>query len=322
MPTMSDNAAMFGKGHEFATRNEILSWDVRFRRAFQATTKILGWAWAFHCGVCNTTSNGGGAFTHVYEYQDPITGTGYYGSPRQQPVVTIVEQVTSGITRRFPSCVVAAVEITGALNDWVRMSMDLIGSGKKDNPAPTTYSFVFPDSTVPAAGGEGTLLRNASLTFELGPTGTYSDRSCEVQSYRFRSEYSYFEAEGYCPGSGYQISGDPSSGQIRNALEFNRRAVIFEFVMKAMSGDDLHQRLERSTRMSARLTIVGDTISGAFAHRMIISIPSVKFRAVPIGVDGDKIIFTVQTVVMWDSSLVNPFEITVGNTTAAYLTSS
>ena len=45
-PNMSDNAAQFGKGHEFATRNELLSWDLKFRRAFQATTSMLGWACA------------------------------------------------------------------------------------------------------------------------------------------------------------------------------------------------------------------------------------------------------------------------------------
>ena len=108
-PNMSDNAAMYGKGHEFATRNEILSWDTTFRRAFQATTKVLGWGWAFHLGKCTTSALGGGAFRHLMEYMEPtLAAEGYYGSSRQQPVVTIYEQVASNLLRIFPSMQIKA----------------------------------------------------------------------------------------------------------------------------------------------------------------------------------------------------------------------
>ena len=58
-PNMSDNTALYGKGHEFPTRNEILSWSSSFRRQFQASSKILGWAFAFHLGDVTTTNLGG-----------------------------------------------------------------------------------------------------------------------------------------------------------------------------------------------------------------------------------------------------------------------
>lgn len=312
----SDNAPQYGKGHEFATRNEVLSWDVRFRRSFQATTTMLGWGFAFHLGKVTTTNLGGGAYSHLMEYMHPIKEAGYYGNPRQQPCTTIVEQVTSGLTRQFPSCQVMAVEVTGALNDWVRMSFDMIGSGKKNNLAPNKYPFVFPESV------EGALLRNASLLFQFGPTGSYSDHSCEIQTFRFRSEYSYFEAEGYCPGSGYQVSGDPHSGQIRGSLEFSRRAVILEFALKATSDNSVFEYFEKSIDMSALITITGDLISGGNSHSLVIDIPRFKFRAVPIGVDGDKIVYNVQTVIMYDATKDNPFDVTVVNTTPGYLASS
>lgn len=319
VPNMSDNAAMFGKGHEFATRNEILSWDVRFRRAFVATSKILGWAMAFHTGKVTTASLGGSpvAYSHVFEYQDP-NGSGYYGSGRQQPAVTIVERVTSGLTRRFPSCQVMAVEVTGALRDWVRIAVEMIGSGKREDAS----GFVFPDSTDPTLGGEGEILRNAALLFEHGPSGlAQADLSCDVRSWRFRSEMSYFEEDGYCPGSGYQVSGDPTSGQIRSKLEYGRRAVLLEFVVNATS-TNFQTRLEASTLMAARFTVTGPIISGANRHSMVINIPRLKYRAIPFGTDGDQITYALSTVVFYDQGLANPFEITVVNTTAAYLVSS
>lgn len=317
VPLMSDNAAMFGKGHEFATRNEILSWDVTFRRAFHATTKILGWAFAFHTGKVTTTSLGGVpiAYSHVCEYQDP-NGTGYYGSGRQQPATTIVEQVTSGLTRKFPSCQVQAIEVTGTLNDWIRVSMDLKGSGKKTQVAPS--AFTMPTST------EGSLLRHASLLFSHGVSGSLADTSCDVRSFRFRSEMQYFDTDGYCPGSGYQTSGDPTSGQIRNKLEMARRAVMFEFVARASSDNTYFTRLDGSIETSALLTIDGATISGVNAHRLRLNLPRMKYKAVPIGTDGDLITFQVQAVVFMDPTpgLDNPWEATVINTTSAYLVSS
>lgn len=321
-PNMSDNAQQYGKGHEFATRNEILSWESMFRRSFQATTKILGWAFAFHCGSVSTTNLGGGAYEHVCEYQDPL-GTGYYGSGRQQPVATIYELVASNLLRIFPSMAVKAVEVTGQQNDWVLCAMEMQGSGSMRRIQPS--DFTWPDSTDPALGGEGTLLRNASLLFEHGVYGgTQDDVSCDVRSFRFRSEYAYFDTDGYCPGSGYLVSGDPHSGQIRNKLEFARRAVVFEFVVKAPSTNNvMFTRLEAATKMAATLTVTGDEIgSSGFDHLLKIEIPQLNYRAVPIGADGDQIIYSASTIVFYDNAEANPWKVTVNNQFASYLVSS
>jgi hypothetical protein len=248
------------------------------------------------------------------EYQDPV-GVGYYGSGRQQPVFTIVERVTSGLTRKFPSVVVSAVEVTGTQNDWARLMFECIGSGRKMDGT----GFVFP---IAPASSEGALLRTASLLFEHGLTGNLTDMSCDIRSFRFRSEFAYAEAEGYCPGSGYQTSGDPRSGQIRNKLEFLRRAVILEFVINATADNTLFTRLEGSIETAARLTVEGGAINASIDHELIISIPRLKYRAVPIGADGDIITYTVQTVVFYDDAIANPFEITVKNTDPTYLVSS
>jgi hypothetical protein len=310
-PNMSDNAAMFGKGHEFATRNAILSWDSRFRRSFQANTKMAGWAWSFHCGKITTTTLGGSptAYQHVIEYQDP-TGVGYYGSGRQQPVTTIVEATHTGLLRRFPSMLVRAVEMTGALNDWVNMIVEMQGSGKMAmSPA-----FTMPAST------EGALLRTGSLTFT---DSEFGDMSCDVRSFRIRSEFQYFENEGYCPGSGYNTSGDPTSGQIRNKLEFSRRAIMLEFQIASSATSSQHiERLMDQDNVGAVLTLQGDLISGAYYHRFSVNIPSLQYSAIPIAADGDLIVYNVTALVFYDEGLDNPFEITIVNETSAYLVSS
>lgn len=310
IPNMSDNANQFGKGHEFATRNAILSWDVRFRRTFQATTKMLGWAFAFHTGKVTTTAAGTG-FQHVFEYQDP-NGVGYYGSGRQQPVTTVIERVHSGLARMWPSSQVMAVEITGQLNEWVRMALEIIGSGKYTDAT----GFTFPVAV------EGSLLRHAGLLFEHGPSATLADESCDIDSFRFRSEYAYDEIGGYCPGSGYQVSGVPDSGQIRGKLEFTRRAVTFEFVARAKTNSSIITRLINQTDLKALLTITGAQLSGVHNHSVIINIPRLRYRAAPINVAGDVITFAVSTVVMYDPGLDNPWEVTVKNEVPAYLVSS
>lgn len=313
VPNMSDNAAQYGKGHEFATRNALLSWDVSFKRTFQATTQMLGWGFAFHTGLVNTAALGGGAFEHVFEYQDP-NGVGYYGSGRQQPVTTVVERVTSGLIRKWPSIQVMAVEVTGAINDWIKLSLDLKGSGKRIDGT----GFSFPTSS------EGELLRMASLTLTHGPSGG-TDISCDVNSFRFRSEMAYDENGGYCPGSGYQTSGDPTSGQVRNKLEFTRRAVLVEFVARAnaTNGDEFIDRIEQQEDLTAVFELEGGEIaSSGINHYLKIDIPRLNYRAIPIQVDGDVITFAISTIVFYDATMANPFEVTVRNEVAAYLVSS
>lgn len=316
----SDNAAHYGKGHEFATRDEHLSWNTSFTRTFQATTKILGWAFAFHTGNVTTTALGGGAYNHVFEYMDPINGTGYYGSPRQLPVTTVYELVASNLVRVFPSMLVKTIEVTGSQNDWVMLTLEMQGSGMHRRLAPSGVTF--PNSTLATTGGEGTLLRNASLLFEHGPSGTVlSDFSCDVRSFRFRSEYALFDDDGYCPGSGYLISGNARSGQIRNKLEIARRAVVFEFVVKAPSAANvIFDRFEQSVTLGARLTITGEQIgSSGFFHLLEIYLPQLRYRAVPIGADGDQIIYSASTVVMYDDTEANPWTARVRNQFSAYL---
>jgi hypothetical protein len=324
MPNMSDNAGLFGKGHEFATRNYLLSWDSRFRRSTFLTSKLAGWAFAFHTGNVTTTPLDAGppaAFSHVYEYQDPL-GTGYYGSGRQLPVTTIVEQVTSGLVRVFPSMLVSALELSGAMNDFCRISLDMIGSGMMTRiPATGVGSHTWPTG---AAANEGERLRNTAMLFEEGPTGAPVDISCDIRSWRFRSEYSLAEDDGYCPGSGYLTAGDPESGQIRNKLEFLRRAVLLEFVVRAGSSVTLFTRLEGLVELEATITLTGADINttGPDANMVIINVPKMMYRAVPIGADGDIITYSVSTVIFYDDTLANPWEVTVQNDTTAYLTPS
>jgi hypothetical protein len=315
VPNMSDNANQFGRGHEFATRLDIMSWDTQLRRTFTATSKILGWAMAFHLGKITSSNLGGSpsAYQHVMEYMDPA-GAGYYSSGRQQPVFTVVEKTTSGYIRKFPSMQIRAVELTGQLNDWVRMTCEMQGSGVKT----TLGSFTFPDMSV----SEGERMRFSGLTFSHGATGGASDISCDVRSFRFRTEYQYFEADGYCPGSGYLTTGNPATGQVRNKLEWGRRAVVFEFTVRADANTTLFTRLEGSTELEATLTFEGATISGANEHKLILSIPTMKYRAVPISTDGDLVVFNVQAAVFYDGDDDNPFTVTVVNTTPAYATAS
>ncbi len=315
-PNMSDNSAQFGRGHEFATRQDIMSWNSMMKRSFTATTKILGWGFSAHLGSTSDTNLGGSpsAYQHDMEYQDP-GGSGYYGSGRQQPVFTIVEQTTSGYIRKFPDMQVKSVELTGKLNDWLMMTLECQGSGNKTN----LTGFTFPDQSV----SEGERMRFASATFSHGISGFESDISCDVRSFRFRSEYQYFENDGYCPGSGYLAgSTDPATGQIRNKLEFGRRAVVLEFVVRADNSTTLFTRLEGDTLLRMVMTFTGSVISGSNRHKLVITVPRLKYRAVPIGTDGDLITYQVQTVVFYDGTDLNPFQVRVVNDVPAYLVSA
>lgn len=310
-PVMSDNAQQFGRGHEFATRLDIMSWNSAMKRTFTATTRILGHMLAFHLGSLTTTGLGGSpsAYQHDMEYQDPL-GTGYYGSGRQLPVFSVVELVTSGYIRKFRDMQVKSVELTGKLNDWLMLTVECQGSGHKES----LTGFTFPDMTT----SEGDRLRLSQCVF----THEGADDSCALRSFRFRSEYQFFELDGYCPGSGYLTSADPGSGQIRNKLEFGRRAVVFEFVLRADDSETLFDRIEQRTEIDAALVFTGSTISGSNKHKLTVTIPKMRYRAVPISTDGDLIVYQVQGVVFMDATLGNPFSVQIVSNETGYLVAS
>ena len=95
---------------------------------------------------------------------------------------------------------------------------------------------------------------------------------------------------------------------------------MLEFVVNAAHDSALHAALEASTPMEAVLEIEGATISGANSHKLTITVPKYKYRAAPIGADGDIMTYQVSTVIFYDATLANPFEVEVVNQTAEYLT--
>ena len=182
-------------------------------------------------------------------------------------------------------------------------------------------AFVFPTGE---DADEGERLRNTAMLFEVGPVGERcpAENSCDIRSWRFRSEYSLAEEDGYCPGSGYLVPGNPLSGQIRNKLEFLRRAVLLEWVVRASADNTIFTQLEGLVDLSATITLEGPAIAGAASHRVIINVPQLNYRAIPIGVDGDLITYSLTTVIKYDDTLMNPFEVIVVNEEPAYLVAS
>ncbi len=85
----------------------------------------------------------------------------------------------------------------------------------------------------------------------------------------------------------------------------------------------IFDRHEQSITLSANLTVTGEQIaSSGFYHLMTINIPQLRYRSVAIGADGDQIIYSVTTMVMYDDVEVNPFTLRVQNQFSAYLVSS
>ena len=147
------------------------------------------------------------------------------------------------------------------------------------------------------------------------------DTSVDVRSFRFRSECQYDEVGGYTPGAP-TLAGTAASGAVRTCLEMTRRACLIEFVVRATGGPggnhSLYTTLENSSEVKAILTIQGDLIGGAAYHKLVITVPRLKYRAVQIAADGDVLTYQIQSVIFYDGLTSNPFSVQVVNTTAAY----
>ena len=100
--------------------------------------------------------------------------------------------------------------------------------------------------------------------------------------------------------------------------------MVFEFVVKAPStNNQIFDRHEQSVTLQARLTVTGEQIaSSGFYHQLVINVPQLRYRSVPVGADGDQVIYSVTTIVMYDQTEANPWTAQVQNQFSSYLTSS
>jgi len=290
-----------GKGHEYATSVREVARDTRFTRAFDGSSDILGWLFAFGCGKVQSTQQGATtAYLHKFTLFDPAVE-----ATSQLPVTTVVEQITSAaaLKRALMSMAVTGITVSAEGFEHLSVSADFIGSGQA----------VASTLSMPELVAASYLSSNAA-TITLGDAA--EDITTRIRSWSVALANNPKEGRGYFP----------SSGLYRGRLEVGARTVIPSLVVDLSADSDLLDDFLANTEIALDILCEGDVISGSYKHSIRFVFPDLQYQAVLIEEDEGMLTYALsfdENTVLYDSGSADPpVKVEVVNTVPAYLEAS
>jgi hypothetical protein len=263
MPVVEDDADEIGKGHEFAEESFLTSYKVTKKIQCYNSAEAFAIAAAFGLG-----SGNGGTYTPI----DPITNV----NEIELPWMTVLEGIRKGgatqvLNRAFTGMVIDKWNFTlgkgpGRANS--KIEIDLVGTGRVDEASGLAMPAKTPTHLLPAA----------SLTCAINGTDYVTARTFESAQFTWDNAL----RDGYFPGSGFQIPGDPTSGQVQGRMEFGKRKCEFFFVARYQFGST---ELATLTAQTAGTAVLG--LTGGAGFEATLTLGQCKFKTTKIeNVDG------------------------------------
>lgn len=242
-----NDAAEYGKGHEFATQTFKTSWDVAGSLEKYLSAEIAAWAMCFGLGKVvksGTTPN----FTYTCTPLIPSNG-----DATELPYFSFIEQIRPG-----GSAVLDRMAIGNAVEGWTinvgsgpgransKITVEFAGSGLYIEPSAITL----PAQTVEK------LLPSASLALSINGVDYVSNKNIVSLDTSWKNNIAL--NAGFFPGSGFQTSGDGTTGAVRGRLEFGNRVGTLKFVARFDHNSTEYTKLKAQTTGTAVLTLTYD----------------------------------------------------------------
>ena len=298
---MISDADRFGKGHPYAGSHRKVAQSTALTRTLELNDIFAGWTAAFSMGSVTTTQPNAGSNPSVYDH---VIRWSDLAVSKVMPFTTIHEQPWAGLARKLPDLVVASFTLSGRGQDPVQLSIQMLGSGRASDvalPAPVLSTPAYLDNG-------GTLIR-------LGASGATVDISNRVAEWSVAVQANPDEANGRFPSSGLYV-GRWWYGPKRTAIP-----ELTLFVNR--SDTDILDLFRNDTAQELQINITGAVITNGQpeVYRMDMLWPEIHFTAAEDVVLDNKVAFRMTTGEdgVFQKSGSEYFQVTVTNTTAAYL---
>lgn len=274
-PITEDDAKDFGKGHAFATTQFVNAWDAQFQPTYFLSSEILAIALAFCLGKAAKATAGSG-FAYTCTPLDPVA------DGIDMPSLTVGQQIRPGVSayldRAALGVVVDEFSVTirrgpGRANSQIRLS--LVGTGLKAEPSGITFPALSTPHLLPSSGLSLTIIGTNEVSLKVIEELTFGWRN------NVRKE------SGFYPGSGFQTSGDASSGAVRGRMEQGDPEPFLSFTVRLRAGAPEYAQLSALTTGTAVIGLTGPNV-GSVAHGATITYQKVAFKAISLG-DADGI---------------------------------
>jgi hypothetical protein len=281
-----NDADEYGKGHEFPIQSFQTSWDVNGTLEKYLGAEIGAWAMAFGLGKV-VKSGATPNFTYTCTPLIPANG-----DAAELPYFSFVEQIRPGagvvVDRMAVGCVVEGWTITissgpGRANS--KITVEFIGSGKYTEPS---------GIAIPAATVEK-LLPSASLALTINGVNYVSSKN--IVSLETTWKNNVLVDAGFFPGSGFQTTGDGTSGAIRGRLEFGKRQGTLKFVARFENGSTELTKLRNQSTGTAVILLSYDP-----NNSLELTWQKVSFAMAELGETDGIVTVSVECLPMWDAT--------------------
>lgn len=275
---------MAGKGSEWATDDQITSWDTAGTIKSEGDAFFLGWALAFIFGQDVVT--GAGPYTHTFTFPN-VTAT--------MPCTSVYVGETAAVTRKFQDMAAKSVSIDVPKRSSVSVSVDMVGTGRW---TPGTMA-VFP------ALAAALYLLGSDVQISITPAAG------ALVAFTGRQESLSIKLDrGSAP---YQSSGD---GLYANSVASGTGKFSVDMTIAAEATDDVNGWFESGIRCAVTIQT-----NPANQNRFGFTFPSARIKASKVGNTADTVTWALSfdeesCIQVGGQSAVSAFVI---NATAAYL---
>jgi len=279
-----NDALEYGKGHEFAVQSFATAWETAGTLEKYLTAEFAAWAMAFGLGkvVKSGTSPN---FTYTCTPLIPANG-----DPDEPPYFSLVEQIRPGanavLDRLMVGCAVNSWTLQvskGPGRDNAKLSVEFLGSGKYVEPS----SITMPSPTVEK------LIMSASLALSVHGT----DYVASKRIVSLEAGWNNNLMRDYYPGSGFQSSGDPTSGAIAGRLLLGNRQATLRFVALFEAGAQELTRLRNQSTGTAVISLSHNT-----NNSLELTFHKVAFASVEVGETDGFVTVAAECTPMWDDT--------------------
>jgi hypothetical protein len=284
---IEDDAAEYGKGHEFATTTFKTSWDVTGTLEKYLSAEMAAWAVCFGLGKV-VKSGSSPAFTYTCTPLFPSAG-----DDTELPYFSFVEQIRPGsgviLDRQAVGCAIESFTIAigsgpGRANS--KITVEFAGSGKVIDSA---TGIVMPAATVEK------LLPSASLTLTINGVDYVTAKNLVSLETSWKNNLRM--NDGFYPGSGFQTGGDATTGAIRGRLEFGNRQGTLKFVARFDAISAEYANLKAQTTGTAVMALDYDA-----NNSLQLTWQKVAFSTVEIGETDQFATVAVDCVPQYDAT--------------------
>lgn len=288
-PVVETDQADIGKGHEFAENSYLSHWNSNCTMEMQATSEILGWAFAFCLGSSSVAAAGTG-FAHTSKLLNPIT------QGLDAPLFSMVEQVRPGGSAFIDRMAVgnAINELTlsvqnGPGRTQAKVNINTVGTGKLIQPSSITMPAVSQVHACPS-GGLGLVLNGENYV-----------TSRNIISVELNVKNNIRLDEGFFPGSGFQTSGNGATGQVRGRMEVGTREVKMTFSARMRANSPELAAVQSQSEGTCALSLVGPAVDGTHNHGTVITLHRTRyFTAKPVDSNG-MLIVNCEVTTLYDA---------------------